>query len=458
MHWNNYFKADFIMSRLQFLLLLLVEVRNLCLPVFSGVKTFLLLLVFTFGEHAIVMSQSTYCQASRELERKMEQDAGVRSKRKAIERFTRDWIGSKREVAFREVVTIPVVVHVVWKNKADSISEAQVHSQIEALNRDFRLLNGNEEIIPEVYRSRKVDMEIEFCLANIAPDGTPTNGITYTKTDVDLVGATRRIFYTAQGGHDAWNTIDYLNVWVGQLEGTAGIASFPGQDIPEEDGIRISPKRFGTIGTVEAPYDQGKTLTHEIGHYFNLFHLWGGQACDQLDEICCANLEDNCPCDDEVMDTPALSSTFFQQCPTGNILECGNLAMYMNFMTFADDACMAFFTEGQKLRVWATLNGPRRGLLNSPGCGDSTVSTVQQSTKELVAIYPNPANSYCIIRNSTKASIILTLFSVQGQQMLSRETSEESITINTADLPSGIYWLKLRSRQNILTKKLIIER
>lgn len=368
----------------------------------------------------------------------------------------------ERPIANRSTVTIPVVFHVVWRTEAERISIAQIQSQLEVINQDFRLQNANRIQIPESFQSIAADMELEFCLAQMDPTGQSTSGIIYQRTNIDQIGGTDAVFYTALGGHDAWDTEHYLNIWVAQMPtGLAGRASFPNSSIPEEDGIIISPDRIGTGGTTTAPFDQGRTLTHELGHYFNLLHLWGAAACDSIinesQRGCCSNIFPDCPCDDLVEDTPATIERYINQCLSESDFPCGHPGMPMNFMTFSEDACMMLFTEGQKQRVWEALTGPRKGLLESQGCSMSTSNQSAQTIQEpLVYIYPNPARTLLFIKFEQPAKGSIQLYQTNGQLIWHKQANKAN-QISLTGLASGVYWIKVETNTIFLTKKLIIE-
>ena len=362
----------------------------------------------------------------------------------------------RQRVGFREVVTIPVVVHVVWKDKADSLSYEQISSQIEALNRDYRLKNEHSG---HPYEAIAADMEIEFCLAQRDPNGNSTNGVNYVRTAVEKVGCGDAIYFSSKGGSDAWEPESYLNIWVGELcSGIAGKASFPGEGNPEQDGVVVQPKRFGTIGTVQAPYDLGRTATHEVGHYFNLLHLWG--PCDEMIEengfACCANLDADCNCDDGVADTPLTTSNYLNRCLSVTNPVCGRRDMPMNFMTFSDDACMALFTQGQKARAWETLLGARSGLLSSFGCAVSSSSKGNEASPSDLIIYPNPVRNLLHIRYTFNRVVRGGLYNLNGS-LVKKIDFPLPTTIDVTSLPGGVYLLKLRGAHEFLTKKLIIE-
>jgi hypothetical protein len=171
------------------------------------------------------------------------------------------------EAARTGVTRIPVVVHVVYNNATDNISAAQIRSQIAVLNKDFRAKNPDRLKVPAPWLGLVADTRIEFFLAKINPDGKPTKGITRTKTTRTWFGTNDRVKSSASGGADPWPTDRYLNIWVCRLAGgLLGYAQFPGAP-PETDGVVILNTAFGTKGTAAAPFNLGRTCTHEVGHW-----------------------------------------------------------------------------------------------------------------------------------------------------------------------------------------------
>ena len=290
-----------------------------------------------------------------------------RQEAQSIEAFTQKWIADHPTQKANTVVTIPVVVHVVYRNSTQNISEAQINSQMQVLNEDFRRLNRDANQTPQMFQGVAADCEIEFCLASNDPQGNPTNGITRTQTNVSDIGQAAannggyaKIYYDVEGGKDAWDPSSYLNIWVCEIDQSGqflGYASPPGTSPPAEDGCVIDYKFFGTTGTAAGsqPNNLGRTTTHEVGHYFNLEHIWGVQG--------------GCNDDDFVADTPKQQYDSYG-CPgLGlNSTSCGSQDMFSNYMDYSDDPCMNLFTQGQKARMLAAINGPRSGLLSSNGC------------------------------------------------------------------------------------------
>jgi len=246
---------------------------------------------------------------------------------------------------------IPVVVHVIHRGGPENISDAQVKSQIDVLNRDYRKKNPDTSKVPAPFKPLAADAFVEFVLASKDPTGQPTTGITRTQTSVAEFGSDNAMKFTAQGGHDAWDATRYLNIWVCPelMDGAntlLGYAQFPG-GLPATDGVAIIHNAFGTTGTATAPFNGGRTATHEVGHWLDLFHIWGDQV--------------GCNTDDNVADTPRQDRENFGK-PSFPHITCSNSPngdMFMNYMDYVDDEAMFMFTPGQVQRVRATLAGPR---------------------------------------------------------------------------------------------------
>ncbi len=349
----------------------------------------------------------------------------------------------------RELFTIPVVVHVVWNEAEENISDNQIFSQIDALNTDFQLLNEDIIQLPEAFIDLAADVGIQFCLANLDPDGEQTNGITRTQTEETCIGSAqtperkKQIHYTEYGGHDAWDPEKYLNIWVGNLCGVLGRSSFPFQAGEAEDGIVVDPFAFGTAGA-EPPYDLGRTAVHEIGHYLNLFHIWGGS-----DDFCD---------DDLVSDTPLQRGPYYG-CPNHPVVSCDSEDLFMNFMNYVDDDCMYMFTVGQKGRMLAALLGPRSSLLSSDGCALIDNEGSAGINDDNVQLNPNPCNGLFYLRTDLRSDVLLNIaiFNQQGQLLLEFERQSKEIRpIRVEGWPTGAYIVKVTSGKQSVFKKLIL--
>jgi hypothetical protein len=249
------------------------------------------------------------------------------------------------------ITRIAVVVHVVSKTAVQNISDAQVQSQIDVLNRDFRKTNGDISKIPAPFKARASDTRIEFALASKDPAGNPTNGIVRVITTAASFSDDNKVKSAATGGSNAWPRDKYLNIWVCQLgNGLLGYAQFPGGPAAT-DGVVILHTAFGTLGTAAAPFNLGRSATHEIGHWLNLRHIWGDDG-------------GGCNGDDFIVDTPNQADHNFGK-PTFPHLSCNNGPsgdMFMNYMDYTDDDSMFMFSLGQVERMQACLDGDRAGL------------------------------------------------------------------------------------------------
>ncbi|NNE28652.1 MAG: T9SS type A sorting domain-containing protein [Saprospiraceae bacterium] len=312
----------------------------------------LFLSILFFGYQTETQAQRN-CGTMEYLEQQIESQPDLLQKMDEIERFTERYIESQAGEARGEIYTIPVVVHVVYKTNAQNISDAQIFSQIQILNEDFRRMNADADNT----WSQAADSEIEFCLATIAPDGSSTSGIQRRKTNKPSFSANDNVKFNNKGGLNAWPAADYLNIWVCNLgSGLLGYAQFPGGN-PATDGVVNDYAYFGDIGTATAPYDLGRTCTHEVGHWLNLRHIWGDGGCSV---------------DDFVSDTP-LSDASNGGCAVGHV-SCGSVDMVQNYMDYSYDSCMNLYTSGQSDRMRALFGpgGERVSLLSSQGCGGGT--------------------------------------------------------------------------------------
>ncbi|RZL07646.1 MAG: zinc metalloprotease, partial [Hymenobacter sp.] len=317
---------------------------------------------------------------------------------------------TQRTAAF--TYTLPVVVHVIYNGEAvgvgTNISQAQIQSQIDVLNEDYRNLNAdgnNTAVVPGVFQPLRGDAQVQFQRALRDPSGNMM-----AEPGIDRVNRTTKGFragpYT-EAYIDAtikpqtyWNPEQYINIWVMDLGGgLLGYAQFPDNTanlgglsplggLATTDGVVILYYGFGSrvknpTGTYEAPgqaplsnpYDKGRTLTHELGHYLSLRHIWG----DDDDE------PDRCSFSDYVTDTPNQSIENFG-CPSFPHITCANTPggdMFMNYMDYVNDACMAMFSKGQADRIQAIMSSgtPRRAnLVNSPAlCTSTVVATIANS-------------------------------------------------------------------------------
>jgi hypothetical protein len=291
------------------------------------------------------------CGAQQVNERLSELDPKLRDRQLRIEDDCRRSIekGEAQRV-WRKLITIQCVVHVVAKTDEENISDAQIESQIEVLNQDYRGTNSDRSSVPDPWTSLTADPNIQFALAKKDPKGKATNGITRVQTTRDSFGTGDSVKTKAGGGTPPWPTDRYLNFWICNLgDGLLGYAQFPGGPA-KTDGVVILYTAFGTKGAASAPFNLGRTATHEVGHWLNLRHIWGDS--------------NDCSGSDQVSDTPRAQMPNYGK-PDWPHISCNNGPsgdMFMNYMDYVDDAAMFMFTQGQAARMNATLAGPRKKL------------------------------------------------------------------------------------------------
>jgi hypothetical protein len=238
-------------------------------------------------------------------------------------------------------VEIPVVVNVIYRTATENISQAQIQSQIDILERDFNGANTDFSYVPALFSGVKASVGIHFSLKAIIRKAT-------TKKSWSMNDAMKK---SSQGGIDPTTPDSCLNIWVVNTlkSGLLGYAQFPGGD-PATDGVVIAQNYFGNTGTAEAPFNLGRTATHEVGHYFNLRHIWGDTNCGN----------------DYVDDTPQHDDAnyYCPDYPRYSTCSGSPVEMTMNYMDYTDDACMYMFTAGQRDRMLVTFTqgGGRAGF------------------------------------------------------------------------------------------------
>ncbi len=302
-------------------------------------------------------------------------------------------------------ITIPVVFHIVLANP-NSITNAMIQAQLDTLNKDFSGNNADSTKIPAAFKPFYGKGNIQFCLAQRTPANQNTTGIQrITSSVTSQTGVGDRIKYTAQGGADSWDPSKYVNVWVANFASSTilGYATFPigtpenpGPFPVQEQGLVILAG--GVPGGTAAPYNFGRTLTHEMGHYFWLRHISGDSPCG-----------DDFPNTPGIDDTPQQSDQTYG-CPPG-VLASGCAAspnppgrMYQNFMDYVDDRCMVMFTKGQNTRSEAALSTYRSSLITSNGC--TPVPTIPFDASISAIINPLAGQALC---GATSIAPIVTL-------------------------------------------------
>lgn len=222
-------------------------------------------------------------------------------------------------------IVIPIVVNVLYKTAAENISDAQIQSQIDVLNRDFNAQNTDFANVPSVFADVKANIGIRFELDQV--NRKYVNRTTW---------GTANLMKTSTG-LAATTPTTKLNLWVCTIgAGILGYAQFPG-GTASTDGVVIDSKYLGTTGTATYPFNLGRTATHEIGHWLNLRHIWGDATCGS----------------DLVNDTPTHNAANYGVPTFPHYSTCTNtpIEMTMNYMDYSDDRGLYMFTEGQKSRM-----------------------------------------------------------------------------------------------------------
>jgi Pregnancy-associated plasma protein-A len=256
----------------------------------------------------------------------MKADPSLALRMNKIEAFTEKAMLTGRLVNGK--VEIPVVVNVLYRTAAENISLAQIQSQIDVLNKDFNALNSDYSSVPTLFSGVKANVGITFVLQNVVRRSTTTSS--WTTSDAMKKSAK---------GIAPTTPTTVLNMWSCNMGGgILGYAQFPG-GASATDGVVIDNNAFGTTGTATAPFNLGRTATHEVGHWMNLRHIWGDATCGS----------------DLVSDTPTHNTANYGIPAYPHYSTCTGtpVEMTMNYMDYTDDAGMYMFSNGQKSRMAA---------------------------------------------------------------------------------------------------------
>ncbi|MEQ9263043.1 MAG: M43 family zinc metalloprotease [Owenweeksia sp.] len=336
----------------------------------------LLTVSLAFGQH----KHGNWCATDHATELLLQEDPSYAEKLKESRKLIQETIaeqGKKKQQAV--TYTIPVVFHVIYNDYRDNISRAQLEDGLRVLNEDFRRLNSDTSNTRSIFKGVAADIEVEFKLAKIDPNGNCTDGITRTQSALSI-NARDNV-----KGLVSWDNDKYFNVWVvnsinsssstGTVLGYAYLPT-PGQSA-NRDGMVIRHDRVGAIGTSSGV---GRTFTHEAGHYLGLLHPFNGNSCTA---------------GDGVGDTPPVASPNFG-C-NFNTNSCNNdnpdlPDMVENYMDYADDDCQNLFTQGQKsimrstlqnsslrLNLRSTANLTATGITSPPACEPTAIFEAERN-------------------------------------------------------------------------------
>ena len=328
----------------------------------------IILLLYLLFTVSVAQSQSHHCATPEVLEKYLQQDPAFKLQQKKLENYLYHHLYTVQFQPRNDISVVPVVVHVVYDSSSQNITDAQIQTQIDILNQDFRRLNSDTANTPSDFKSIATDSKIIFCLAVRDPNGASTTGITRSSTSLQFFTQNDNVKSSSLGGQDPWPSGEYLNIWVCNLKDSlAGYATFPGTQ-SNLDGVVVDYQFFGNIGTAKAPYDLGRTTTHQVGHWLGLYHTYNINCEGESDTSCTTQ-------GDFVCDTPP-STLPGNSCVSGQNtcteFPVDHIDQQSNFMNWSTDSCLNLFTIQQAQRMRYVLYGPRLVLLNSYGCIPTT--------------------------------------------------------------------------------------
>ena len=405
---------------------------------------------------------------------------------------TQTILDAKSRISYRDgdTLTIPVVIHIVYNNDTQNLSSELINRQIEVLNADFLRENANADETRPIFQDVAGTTNIEFKLADIDPNGNSTSGITRTQTSVesfinlDIAAYLEAIIVcgvdifdpeslaenidciaefvnleldlmksASTGGIDPWNVERYLNIWVCNMSVDIGgtqspfllgyayppveAPNWPDGTLPENiqqtDGVVLhyeavgpnNPSNTSLVGT----NDQGRTATHEVGHYLGLRHIWG---------------DGDCTMDDFIDDTPSAGSnsqaagTTCAELHTKDSCTDDDLPdMIENYMDYSIETCLNMFTQDQVDLMRAMLQGPRSSLL------EGAVLSTDSNDRDRYSIYPTVTDSQVTIKGEMSTDLLVCITDMQGRTLHLGKL--ETRMIDLSQYQNGLYLIQLLS-------------
>ena len=373
------------------------------------------------------------------------------------------------------IYNIPVVVHIVHNTPEQNLADSVIFNQIQILTEDYNRMNADTVNMRSDFDIVKGSPQINFTLAQIDENGDPTSGITRTSTSTSSFGSLafltgdftdlEKVKSTIDGGQDPWDQSRYLNIWVcnmsinflgqettallGYATPPAGLPNWPVGATPNlNDGVVIQFQAFGSnnpniLDAGNGPIDvRGRTAIHEVGHYLGLRHIWGDGDCneqDGIDDTPNADAQSNQDCD------------FTKNTCTDNIQGVDLPDMVENFMDYSEETCQNSFTQGQVDLMHGVLDNERYDLVHN-----NPASVLELNSFEY-NLFPNPATNKFTI-NSTDKIESIQIVSIAGQTLKIIEANSNSITINTNELSTGLYYVIITSEnQQTMSQSLVIK-
>ena len=421
---------------------------------------------------ALSLSLSLYaqkiCNAKQVDNQIIEKNSYILDERNENKKQIKSYVDSKDRFKYKlnsgyksEGYTITAVVHILYSNSSENFTDEQVKEAIDSLNLDFNGLNSDVYLTPDYFFDFAGVADIKTQLATVDPDGNSTSGIVRKEvSNPNFTSENAYMFDPAKQGVELWDPYRYVNIIICPYTDPSSAGSIPlgfatlppsGNFFPTLDGEIGSPIFDGIVINYSYFAIQpslnlwGRTLTHELGHYLGLNHIWGDDECG----------------DDEVDDTPTHEYIEGNSgCPiyphNANSI-CGTDEegeMFMNFMDYTSDQCMFMFSIGQTLRMNYFLeNSVRKGLWDP-----NYNSSIATDSKIKIDIMPNPAQNRLSINADYKGEVEVSIYDAIGKEMLkSSFNGLQNQTLDVSTLDAGLYIIAFNINQEVVHKKFIKE-
>ncbi len=427
-------------------------------------KTKLLIVIALVLSGTQLRAQYVRCGADEHQANLEANDPQIRASRIAAEEAVNRILQNNPEYRTTGSFNIPVVFHIIYNTAnaaAENIPDARIYEQLNVIGDDYNRTNADSTNTRSIFVPVAGSVPISFCLSQQTPTGASSNGIIRVPTSLS------QLPNNPSSLSPEWDHTKYLNIYVGNLGGgLLGYTNFP-PGSPGNDHVVILYSAIGgpNVPGTAVPYHLGRTATHEIGHWLNLYHTFEG-GCAGLNANNCASQGDH------ICDTPPLSGPTFG-CPSGSPNTCtetspwappftGNMVdMYENYMDYTDDPCMNAYTQDQTDRMSAAITALRPLLLTSPGCIPVGLSETMDAT--YLTLSPNPSHGIFQVQFNypTAIAVQLEVSDLAGRLVYTSKYNTgftSSTSLDLSNFSEGVYQLTAHSESGYLVKRIVIAR
>ena len=404
---------------------------------------FIIVVIFLGNISALGQQKYGSCDFQTRLSQELVNNPELLNQFKEFETLSKDPVNQSN---LSSPIVIPLVVHVLFNTPSENVPDSQILKMVLVLNQDLGRYNSDTANTPAAFKPLAASTNIQFCMAAQDTLGNAISGIDHVFTNTVQFPNPFQMRNPSFGGVSAWNTDKYFNIWVGNAAGWNGVNSVGYSINPANHsywGLFADFNYVRQIQLGDTSNISGRSITHTLGHCFNLFHPFTNTLCYDPDSV---------------SDTP-IEQYEASGCPSFPLLDACTFnfpgVMFMNFMDYAAEPCVNMFTIGQATRMQNSIAFYFPLLLTSTAC--LPVGINNSDLINNIILKPNPFINFLTI-NSKNLLISIEIFDKLGNYLLSKtilQQDDRELNMDLSNLSSGIYFIKFKTKSGIFYKRVI---